>query len=98
MKKSFLTFVLMLMLTASLAACTATPTDTGTAKGRGNDTVMDGRARTGTGGNTMNRAGRYYADDRGEVYGDNDGIGNDIRRATDDMINGMDNAINDMTH
>ena len=92
MKKTFLTFVLALMLTASLTACTTT--DTRMATGRNNDTVMDGRSRNGS----TNRAGRYYADDRGMVYGNNDGIGNDMRRATDDMMNGMDNAINDMTH
>ena len=99
MKKPFLTFVLTLMLTASLAACTTTSTDTGTATGRSNGTVMDGRARNGSGGgDTMNRAGRYYADDKGEVYGDNDGIGNDIGNAAGDMMNGVGNAVNDMTH
>ena len=97
MKKPFLTFVLTLMLTASLAACTAAPTDTGTVTGRSNGSVMDGRARNGS-DNAMNNAGRYHADDNGEVYGDNDGIGKDMRRAADDMMRGMDNAVNDMTH
>ena len=98
MKKPFLTFVLALTLTASLTACTTTQTDTGTATGRSNGTVMDGRTRNATGNNSMNRAGRYYADDKGKVYGDNDGIGNDVRRATDDMMNGVGNAVNDMMH
>ena len=97
MKKPFLTFVLTLMLTASLAACTAAPGDTGTAAGRNSGTMMDGRARTGS-DNTMNNAGRYSANDKGEVYGNNDGIGKDMRRAADDMMRGMYNAVNDMTH
>ena len=100
MKRAFLTFALALMLTVSLAACTTTPSDTGNATGNGNgsvtqdDTANNGRAR---GSDVMRRNGQYYADDNGNVYG-GDGTGSDIRRATDDMMGGMGNAVNDMTH
>lgn len=53
---------------------------------------------SGSNGSTMHWAGRYYADENGDVFGGNDGIGNDIRRATDDMMDNMGNAVNDMTH
>jgi len=104
MKRVFLTFALTLMLTASLAACTTTPADTNTATGNGNGSVMEdntanSRARSGTNnGSSMRRDGQYYADDKGDVSGNNDGIGNDIRRAADDVMDGVGNAVNDMTH
>lgn len=111
MKRVFLTFVMAAMLTASLAACTTTPSDTNHATGNGNGSVMEGgsansRARggmggatgsSGTGGSTMRNNGRYYADDNGDVSGRDDSLGNDIRRATDDMMNGVGNAVDDMT-
>ena len=52
---------------------------------------------SGTGGSTMRNNGRYYADDNGDVSGRDDSLGNDIRRATDDMMNGVGNAVDDMT-
>ena len=100
MKRAFLTFVMAVMLTASLAACTSTPTDTNRATGNGNGSVMDGRSAGNSarnGGSTTNRHGRYYADDNGDVFGGNDGIGNDIGRAAGDVMNGMGNAVQDMT-
>lgn len=59
-----------------------------------------GSAQGGSGnsGGTMLQNGRYYADDDGEVYGHNDGIGSDIRRAAGDVMDGVGNAVNDMTH
>lgn len=104
MKKTFLTFALAVMLTASLTACTTRPADTNNATGNGNgsvteDSTANSRARTGTNnGSTMRRDGQYYADDKGDVSGSNDGIGNDIRRAADDVMDGVGNAVNDMTH
>ena len=92
MKRAFLTFVMAVMLTASLAACGNTPAGT---NGSGTDTNT---ARNRMGGSTaMDNRGRYYADDNGDVYGGNDGIGNDIGRAAGDVMNGMDDAIQDMT-
>lgn len=98
MKKIFLTFALTVMLTASLAACTTKPAGTENATGNGNGSVMENnnansRARSG---DTMRRDGQYYADDKGDVS-KRDSIGDDIRRATDDMMDGMENAVNDMT-
>ena len=61
-----------------------------------NGSGMTGRS-SGTGGSTMSNRGRYYADDDGDVFGGNDGIGSDIRDAADDMMNGMGNAVRDMT-
>ena len=106
MKKFFLTFVLTLALTASMTACTARPSDTGTATGNGNGSVMqdnsvNSRARGwNNDAGTMRRNGRYYANDNGKVAGTDTGsdMGSDIRRATDDMMNGVGNAVNDMTH
>ena len=90
MKRVFLTFVMAVMLTASLTACGSTPADP---NGTDNNT-----ARNRMGGNAaMDNGGRYYADDNGDVFGGNDGIGDDIGRAAGDMMDGMDNAIQDMT-
>ena len=87
MKRVFLTFVMAVMLTASLAACGSTDT---------NDTNTTARNRMG--GNTaMDNGGRYYASEDGDVFGGNDGIGKDIGRAAGDMMDGMDNAMRDMT-
>lgn len=52
---------------------------------------------SGSGGSTMSNSGRYYADDNGDVFGGNDGIGNDIGHAAGDVMNGMGNAVQDMT-
>ena len=106
MKKFFLTFVLTLMLTASMTACTARPSGTGTATGNDNGSVTENnaansRARGWTDDTgTMRRNGRYYANDNGKVAGTDTGsdMGSDSRRATDDMMNGVGNAVNDMTH
>jgi len=106
MKKFFLTFVLTLLLTASITACTSRPSDTGSATGSGNGSVTENsaansRARGWTDDTgVMRRNGRYYAGDSGKVYdsGPADDIGGDVRRAADDMMNGMSNAVNDMTH
>jgi len=106
MKKFFLTFVLTLMLTLCVTACTARPSDTGTATGNGNGTAMqdnaaNSRARGGSNdAGTMRRNGRYYANDNGKVAGTDTGrdMGSDIRRAADDVMDGVDNAVNDMTH
>lgn len=112
MKRAFLTFMMAVMLTASLTACTRTPTDTNHATGNGNGSAMDGNSAgsgtrsggmgasgrsSGTGGSTMSNSGRYYADDNGDVFGGNDGIGEDIGRAAGDVMDGVDNAITDMT-
>lgn len=59
----------------------------------GNTGGAGGSARgSGTGGSTMSNRGRYYANDDGDVFGGNDGIGSDIGRAAGDMMNGMGNA------
>lgn len=102
MKRAFLTFAMAMMLTASLVACTSTPAGTNQG-GSGNGTTAGSgaagaRARGGnTGDNTMGNHGRYYADDNGDVFGDNDGIGGKIGRAADDMMDGVGNAMRDMT-
>ena len=110
MKRAFLTFVMAVMLTASLTACTSTPADTNHATGNGNSGAgghsassgarsgmgASGRS-SGSGGSTMSNSGRYYADDNGDVFGGNDGIGSDIGRAAGDVMNGMGNAVQDMT-
>ena len=104
MKRAFLTFLMAVMLTASLAACTDTSTGTngngngGTAQGRSyGGSGMTGRS-SGSGRSTMGNQGRYYADDNGDVFGGNDGIGSDIGRAAGDMMDGMGDAVHDMTH
>ena len=92
MKRAFLTFAMAVVLTASLAACTSTPADT---NGGGTD---NNTARNRMGGNAaMDNRGRYYADDNGDVFGNNDGIGGDIGRAADDVMDGVGNAMRDMT-
>ena len=92
MKRAFLTFVMAVMLTASLTACGSTPAGT---NGNGTD---NNTARNRMGGNTtMDNRGRYYADNNGDVFGNNDGIGGNIGRAAGDIMNGMGNAVQDMT-
>ena len=103
MKRIFLTFALVLTLALGTTACTAKPADTNGATGTGNGSVTQDNSRARTGMNnydTMRRDARYYANDNGKVIdrGRSDNMGNDIRNAADDMMDGIDNAVNDMTH
>lgn len=93
MKRAFLTFVIAVMLTASLTACGGTSADNNGGNGTDSDT-----ARNRMGGNAaMDDRGRYYADGNGDVFGGNDGIGGDIGRAAGDVMDGVGNAVQDMT-
>lgn len=102
MKRVFLTFVMAALLTASLTACTTRPADTNSATGKSgttHDATARSRARTGgSNGDATARNGDYYANDKGNVYDRGRSIGNDMRRAADDVMDGVDNAIRDMTH
>ena len=89
MKRAILTFLMAVMLTASLTACGSNTANT---NGTDNNT-----ARNRMGGNTAtDNRGRYYANDNGDVFGGNDGIGNDIGRAAGDVMDGVGNAMRDM--
>ena len=94
MKRVFLTFVMAVLLATSLTACTTRPTN--------GDTTGDAAARNRTrSGSVMDNDGHYYANDRGRVYDNgthnSNSMGDDVRRAADDVMDGMGDAVRDMT-
>ena len=114
MKHKLFALVLSLLLTVALTACTAGKTDTQNGNGTVDNTMTQSstarnrnvRSSTSDHSGSSAARGRYFADKRGDVRDDRtDWLGDDVRRATDDMMDSarnmgrkMGDTIEDMTN
>lgn len=101
MTKRLFALVLSLMLAVALTACTSgdDKVNDGTAD---NTTTQNNTARTrttqhSTHTNSSANRGRYFADAKGDVRDDRtDWVGDDVRRAADDMMDGARRVADDV--
>lgn len=101
MTNKLFALVLSLMLVVSLSACTSkkdkvnddTANDTTTQT----DTARMRTAQHNTQTHSSANRGRYFADAKGDVRDDRtDWVGDDVRRAADDMVDGARRVADDM--